>query len=61
MDGKPIGYNRVSIGYLPEERGLYPKKTVTDQLAYFAELKGMDRKAAMRSIGYRLERLGATE
>ena len=39
MDGKPIDYHRVGIGYLPEERGLYPKKLIIDQLTYFAELK----------------------
>ncbi len=39
LDGKPIDYRKIGIGYLPEERGLYPKKTVIDQLTYFAELK----------------------
>ena len=42
MDGKPIDYRKVGIGYLPEERGLYPKKTIIDQLAYFAELNVME-------------------
>jgi len=32
LDGKPIDYNSVGIGYLPEERGLYPKKVIIDQL-----------------------------
>ncbi len=32
------------IGYLPEERGLYPKVTIQDQLLYFAELRGKSRK-----------------
>ena len=32
VDGKPIDYNKVGIGYLPEERGLYPKKLIIDQL-----------------------------
>ena len=61
MDGKPIDYNKVGIGYLPEERGLYPKKVIVDQLIYFAELKGMRRKDAVKSIDYWLERLGMTE
>ena len=61
MDGKPIDYRRVGIGYLPEERGLYPKKTIIDQLAYFAELKGMSHKAAVKSVDHWLERLGMTE
>ena len=61
MDGKPIDYRKVGIGYLPEERGLYPKKTIIDQLTYFAELKGMIHKAAVKSVDYWLERLGMME
>ena len=61
IDGQPIDYNKIGIGYLPEERGLYPKKVIIDQLTYFAELKGMSRKAAVQSIDYWLERLGMTE
>lgn len=61
IDGQPIDYNKIGIGYLPEERGLYPKKIIIDQLTYFAELKGMSRKAAVQSIDYWLERLGMAE
>lgn len=61
IDGKPINYNKVGIGYLPEERGLYPKKTIIDQLTYFAELKGMSHKAAVKAVDYWLERLGMME
>lgn len=61
IDGQPIDYNKVGIGYLPEERGLYPKKIIIDQLTYFAELKGMSHKAAVESIDYWLGRLGMTE
>ena len=61
IDGQPIDYSKIGIGYLPEERGLYPKKIIIDQLTYFAELKGMSRKAAVQSIDYWLERLGMTE
>ncbi len=61
IDGQPIDYNKIGIGYLPEERGLYPKKIIIDQLTYFAELKGMSRKAAVQSIDYWLDRLGMTE
>ena len=61
IDGQPIDYNKIGIGYLPEERGLYPKKIIIDQLTYFAELKGMSRKDAVKSIDYWLERLGMTE
>lgn len=61
IDGGPIDYKKLQIGYLPEERGLYPKKIIIDQLTYFAELKGMHRKDAVKSIDYWLERLGMTE
>ena len=61
IDGKPINYNKVGIGYLPEERGLYPKKIIIDQLTYFAELKGMSHRDAVKAVDYWLERLGMTE
>ncbi len=61
IDGKPIDYKKVQFGYLPEERGLYPKKKIFDQLVYFAELKGMRRPAAAESVNYWLKRLGMSE
>ena len=61
IDGKPIDYNKTGIGYLPEERGLYPKKVIIDQLCYFAELKGMNHKDAVKAVDYWLERLGMSE
>ena len=61
IDGAPIDYTKVQIGYLPEERGLYPKKIIIDQLIYFAMLKGMNRKDAVQAIDYWLERLGMME
>ena len=61
LDGQPIDYRRVRFGYLPEERGLYPKKKIIDQLVYFAELKGMGHADAVRSVDKWLERLGMTE
>ena len=61
LDGKPIRRDVGTFGYLPEERGLYPKKIILDQLTYFAELKGMRRKDAVKAIDYWLERLGMTE
>ena len=61
MDGQPVDYKKIGIGYLPEERGLYPKKVIIEQLTYFAELKGMSRKAAVKAIDYWLDRLGMTE
>ena len=61
LDGKPIDYDKIGIGYLPEERGLYPKKLIIDQLVYFAELKGMSAKNAVKAVDYWLARLGMTE
>lgn len=61
FDGKPIDYSRVQFGYLPEERGLYPKKKIIDQLVYFAELKGMRHSDAVKSVDYWLGRLGMSE
>jgi ABC-2 type transport system ATP-binding protein len=48
---------RDRIGYLPEERGLYKKMKVGEQLRFFAELKGMDARAAERAIEHWLERM----
>ena len=61
LDGRPIDYSRTGLGYLPEERGLYPKKKIIDQLVYFAELKGCARKDAVKAIDYWLDRLEMTE
>ena len=61
VDGKPIDHSKIGIGYLPEERGLYPKKVIVDQLVYFAQLKGMSAKDAVKSVDFWLERLGMTE
>ena len=61
MDGKPIDYRQIQLGYLPEERGLYPKKLVIDQLVYFAELKGMTYRDAVKAVDFWLDRLGMTE
>lgn len=61
IDGRPINYKEIQIGYLPEERGLYPKKLVIDQLVYFAELKGMNRKSAIQAVDHWLDRLGMAE
>src|SRR5438093_5267477 len=46
------------IGYLPEERGLYPKMRVLDVLLFLAEMKGVDRRAARAKASQWLERLG---
>ena len=44
------------IGYLPEERGLYPKMKVEDQLIFLGELRGMKKADAKKAIQYWLER-----
>lgn len=61
IDGAPINYNEIKIGYLPEERGLYPKKKIIDQLVYFAALHGMKSKEAVKAADYWLERLDMTQ
>ncbi len=48
--GKPVDRKSVNFGYLPEERGVYPKVKIMDQLLYFAELKGMSRIDSEKSI-----------
>jgi ABC-2 type transport system ATP-binding protein len=52
---------RRRIGYMPEERGLYPKMRVGDQLAYLAQLHGMSEPEAHRRAGAWAERLGIAE
>lgn len=49
-NGKEVDRKKVNFGYLPEERGVYPKVKIIDQLKYFAELKGMDKESALKSI-----------
>ena len=57
--GEPLGPDgRRTIGYMPEERGLYPKMRVLDQLAYMAELHGVEEGAARTGAARWLERLG---
>jgi len=60
--GAPVGPNeRARFGYMPEERGLYPKMKVGEQLAYVAELSGLTRADAKGSVGQWLDRLGLGE
>ena len=61
LDGEPLDYKTVSFGYLPEERGLYPKEKIFNQLVYLATLKGMEKKAAEESVNYWLDFLNMTE
>ncbi|MEL3909148.1 MAG: ATP-binding cassette domain-containing protein [Treponemataceae bacterium] len=57
LDGKPFDYNTNEIGYIPEEKVLYQKKKILDQMVYFAELKGLSRKEATNRVMEYLERL----
>jgi len=60
IDGQPAGpQSQKMIGYLPEERGLYKKMKVGDQLLYLARLKGMTDRDARTSLNYWLERFKA--
>src|SRR5690625_474041 len=57
--GRPMDLNlRRRVGYMPEERGLYPKMKVSDQLVYLAELHGLTSKAATAAMEHWTEVLG---
>jgi len=60
-DGKPFVAAEMNVGYLAEERGLYPKYSLLDQLLYFASLKKVPKKVAMERIKYWAERLQVEE
>jgi len=60
-NGKPLDRKNVSIGYLPEERGLFVKKSVYEQLAYFGQLEGMSKSDINIAIDAWLERMGVPE
>lgn len=58
IDGKPLSSDHISqIGYLPEERGLYKKMKVWDQMIYFARLKGLSQQEAKSRINHWLQKL----
>jgi len=58
-DGRPLDFEaRRRVGYMPEERGLYPRMTVADQLVYLARLHGLSPADARRSVDTWVERLG---
>ena len=60
-NGKEVVRKHVNFGYLPEERGIYPKTKIYDQMMYFARLKGMDKKRADEQIKYWMKRLEVEE
>jgi ABC-2 type transport system ATP-binding protein len=60
--GRPITQeDRRRFGYMPEERGLYPKQAILDQLVYLGRLRGLSAGEARRSVTEHLERLGLAD
>lgn len=57
LDGKTFNPRKVQIGYLPEERGLYPKREVLEQMVYMARLRDIGRKQAQENAKKWLARL----
>jgi ABC-2 type transport system ATP-binding protein len=58
-DGRPVGRaERLRFGYMPEERGLYPRMPVAEQVAYFGRLHGLGAQAAHAAAARWLDRLG---
>lgn len=56
--GEPLNANHIShIGYLPEERGLYKKMLIGEQMLYLAQLKGLSKNDAIKKINYWFERM----
>ena len=60
-NGKPITRESLAFGYMPEERGIYMKNNVLEQLIYFGMLRGMNRVDAKKSALRLMERLGVLE
>lgn len=61
IDGKKFVPSEYQIGYLPEERGLYPKRTVMEQMIYLAQLRGLNKKTAETNARKWLNRLEVAE
>lgn len=60
--GHPVGHrHRLRFGYMPEERGLYPRMRVREQLGYFGVLSGMSRPQAQQAADHWLGRLGLSD
>lgn len=60
-NNKDVKRKHVNFGYMPEERGVYPKTKIYDQLMYFAELKGMKKEKAKENIKYWAKKLEIEE
>ena len=61
IDGKAFHPKDYNIGYLPEDRGLYPKKKVSEQLIFLSRLRGLSNKEAKDNVKKWLKRLGIEE
>lgn len=61
LDGKPFDPAKHQIGYMPEERGLYPKKTVSEQLIYLGMLRGLSAKKAKENMKKWLAKMEVSE
>jgi ABC-2 type transport system ATP-binding protein len=61
INGVPAHKGKYRIGYLPEERGLYQKRTIMEQMIYIGKLRGLSAQDAVRNTHKRLEELEATE
>lgn len=61
LDGKPFDPAKHQIGYMPEERGLYPKKTVSEQLIYLGMLRGLSARKAKENMKKWLAKMEVSE
>lgn len=61
LDGEKFNQRKHLIGYLPEERGLYPKKKVIEQMVYFGRIRGISKSEAVANSKKWLKRLGVLE
>lgn len=61
LDGKEFDVSQYKIGYLPEERGMYQKNSIVDQLRYFSKLRGATHKQAIETTDYWINRFELNE
>ena len=61
IDGAPIDRKEIKLGYLPEERGMYAKSAILDQLIYFGRIKGLDKKESHDNALELLEKVKLSE
>lgn len=61
LDGEKFNPRKVQIGYLPEERGLYPKRQILEQMVYLARLRGVSKKDAIANSEKWLEKMQVSQ